>query len=67
MPGLQQVSDRAVPCLALSASALWSFNSWQNDLIYVEESVLFKSNVNERCLKAGDDIVNLALVDIAND
>ena len=39
----------------------------QHDLVDVQEAVLVEADVDERRLEAGQDVVDLALVDVADD
>jgi hypothetical protein len=39
----------------------------QHDLVDVQEAVLLEADVDERGLEAGQDVVDLALVDVADD
>jgi hypothetical protein len=42
-------------------------DSWQHDLVDVEEAVLLEADVDERGLQAREHVVDAAFVDVAND
>ena len=63
LSGLEQLGD-----LATSAPpALGRLYAREHDLIDVQEPVLLKANVDKRGLQAGQNVVDLALVDVADD
>ena len=64
LPGLEQVGDLAP---AAAAPALGRLDAGQHDLVDVQEAVLLQADVDERGLQAGQDVVDLALVDVADD
>ena len=63
LPGLEQVGD-ARP---VAAAALGLLDARQHDLVDVQEAVLVEADVDERGLEAGQDVVDAALVDVADD
>jgi hypothetical protein len=65
LPRAEQVGD-ARPGL-LAATALHLLDARQDDLVDVQEAVLLEAEVDERGLEAGQDVVDLALVDVADD
>ena len=65
LPGLEQVGDARAGLLA--AAALHLLDARQHDLVDVQEAVLLEPEVDERRLEAGQDVVDLALVDVADD
>ena len=65
LPGLEQVGDLAPP--AAAAPALGRLHAGQHDLVDVQEAVLLEADVDERRLEAGQHVVDLALVDVADD
>ena len=65
LAGLQQVGDLAPA--AAAAAALRRLDAGQHDLVDVQEAVLLEADVDERGLQAGQDVVDLALVDVADD
>ena len=65
LPGLEQVGDPAPA--AAAATALGRLDARQHDLVDVQEAVLLQADVDERGLQAGQDVVDLALVDVADD
>src|SRR6185312_834465 len=60
----EQVGDLAPASPAPAADRL---DARQHDLVDVQEAVLLKADVNERRLQARQDVVDLALVDVADD
>src|SRR5947209_8077973 len=56
-------SSRLAPCAAL----LGRLHARQHDLVDVQEAVLLEADVDEGGLQAGQDVVDLALVDVADD
>ena len=65
LPRLEQVGDPRAALLA--AAALHLLDAGQHDLVDVQEPVLLLAEVDERRLEAGQDVVDLALVDVADD
>ena len=65
LTGLEQVGDLAPG--APAAATLGGLDAWQHDLIDVQEAVLLEADVDERGLEAGQHVVDLALVDVADD
>ena len=65
LPGLEQVGDARAGLLA--AAALHLLDARQHDLVDVQEAVLVEADVDEGRLEAGQDVVDLALVDVADD
>ena len=53
------------PCRA--ATAARRLDPRQHDLVDVQEAVLLQADVDERGLQAGEDVVDPALVDVADD
>ena len=64
LPRREQVGDARA---ALAAAALDLLDARQHDLVDVQEAVLVEADVDERGLEAGQDVVDLALVDVADD
>ena len=65
LPRLEQVGDaRAV---AGAAAALGLLDARDDDLVDVQEAVLVEADVDEGGLEAGQDVVDDALVDVADD
>ena len=65
-----------ISCPGLSSSAILcppprpraaDLHAGEHDLIDVQEAVLLQADVDERGLQAGQDVVDLALVDVADD
>ena len=52
---------------SLPAAAPRRLDAGQHDLVDVQEAVLVEADVDERGLEAGQDVVDLALVDVADD
>ena len=65
LAGREQVGDLAPA--AAAATALGRLDARQHDLVDVQEAVLLEADVHERGLEAGQDVVDLALVDVADD
>ena len=65
LAGLEQVGDLLAALLA--AAAPRRLDAGQHDLVDVQEAVLVEADVDERRLEAGQDVVDLALVDVADD
>src|SRR6185503_19800866 len=65
LAGLEEVGDLR-PAL-LAAAAPRRLDARQHDLVDVQEAVLVEADVDERGLQAGQDVVDLALVDVADD
>ena len=63
LAGLEQLGD-LVPA---AASAPADVHAGEHDLIDVQKAVLLQADVDERGLQAGQDVVDLALVDVAHD
>ena len=63
LPGLEQVGD-ARP---VAAAALGLLDAGEHDLVDVQEAVLVEPDVDEGGLEAGQDVVDAALVDVADD
>ena len=61
----EQVGDARAA--ALAAAALDLLDPRQHDLVDVQEAVLLEADVDERGLEPGQDVVDLALVDVADD
>ena len=51
----------------LAAAALHLLDAREHDLVDVQEAVLLEADVDERRLEAGQDVVDPALVDVADD
>ncbi len=62
---LEQVGDLAPA--AAAAAALGRLHAGQHDLVDVQEAVLLEADVDEGRLEPGQDVVDLALVDVADD
>ena len=60
---LEQIGDAR----AVAAAALGLLDARQHDLVDVQEAVLVEPDVDERGLEAGQDVVDAALVDVADD
>ena len=65
LAGLEQVGDLLAALLAPAAPR--RLDARQHDLVDVEEAVLVQADVDERGLQPGQDVVDLALVDVADD
>src|SRR3954451_21447540 len=65
LTGLEQVGDLLATVLA--APAPGRLDAGQDDLVDVQESVLVEADVDEGGLETGQDVVDLALVDVAHD
>ena len=63
---LQQLGD-ALAALAAGAAAAGHLDAGHDDVVGVQEAVLLEADVHERGLEAGQDVVDLALVDVADD
>ncbi len=63
LPWLEQLGDLATA----AASALGRLDAGEHYLIDVQEAVLLQADVDERRLQARQHIVDLALVDVADD
>ena len=63
LAGFEQLGDLAPS----AASAAGRLDARQHDLIDVQEAVLLEADVDEGRLEAGQDVVDLALVDVADD
>ena len=63
LPGLEQIGDAR----AAAAAALGLLDAGQHDLVDVQEPVLVEPDVDEGGLEAGQDVVDAALVDVADD
>ena len=61
---LEQLGDLL---LRAAAAAPGDLHAGQHDLIDVQEPVLLEADVDERGLQPGQDVVDLALVDVADD
>src|ERR1700683_3502212 len=66
LSGREQVGDLA-RAGAAAATAPGRLHARQHDLVYVQKAVLLQADVYERGLQPGQDIVDLALVDVADD
>ncbi len=64
LAGLEQVGDLAP---AAAAPAPGRLDAGQHDLVDVQEAVLLEADVDERRLEPGQHVVDLALVDVADD
>ena len=64
LPRGQEVGDARA---GLAAAALDLLDPRQHDLVDVQEAVLLEADVDERRLEPGQDVVDLALVDVADD
>ena len=65
MASLQQRADLLSALFA--ATAPRRLNAWQDDLVDVQKGVLLKPDVDECRFEPVDHVVDLALVDIADD
>jgi hypothetical protein len=65
LPRLEQVGDARAALLA--AAALHLLDAGEHDLVDVQEPVLLLPEVDERRFETGQDVVDLALVDVADD
>ena len=52
---------------AASASLGYGLTAWEHDLVDVQEAVSLEADVDESGLHTGQDVVDLALVDVADD
>ena len=62
---LEQLGDALA--LAAGAAAAGHLDAGDDDVVGVQEAVLLQADVHERGLEAGQDVVDLALVDVADD
>ena len=65
LPGREQVGDARAGAGAAAAAGL--LHPRDDDLVDVQEAVLLEPDVDEGGLEAGQDVVDLALVDVADD
>ena len=65
LAGLEQVGDARAG--SVPRPRLHLLDARQHDLVDVQEAVLVEADVDERGLQAGQDVVDLALVDVADD
>ena len=65
LAGLEQLADRLA--LGAAAAAAGDLDAGDDDLVDVQEAVLVEADVDERGLQPGQDVVDLALVDVADD
>ena len=65
-PGLSS-SVMRLPFAAAAAPAARDLDSREGDVVGVEEAVLVEADVDEGGLEAGQDVVDLALVDVSDD
>ena len=63
LPGLEQIRDPR----PAAAAALGLLDARQHDLVDVQEPVLVESDVDEGRFQSGEDVVDAALVDVADD
>ena len=66
LAGLEHVGDLAAVAPGAAAAAR-RLDARQHDLVDVQEAVLLQADVDERGLEAGEDVVDPALVDVADD
>ena len=66
LAGLEQIGDVATVARAAAAAAR-RLDARQHDLVDVQEAVLLQADVDERRLQPGEDVVDPALVDVADD
>src|SRR5947209_6085710 len=66
LPRLEHVRDLATLARGAAATA-GHVDTGEHDLIDVQEAVLVEPYVDERGFEAGKDVVDPALVDVAND
>src|SRR5262249_20447756 len=64
LAGLDELVDATAPAAAPLGDGL---TAGQDDLVDVEEAVSLQADVHERRLHPGQDVVDLALVDVADD
>ena len=67
LAGLEQVGDLLAPPSPPRAPAARDLDPGQHDLVDVQEAVLVQADVDEGGLEAGQDVVDPALVDVADD
>ena len=68
LAGLQELGDPlALAGAAAAAPAARDLDAREDDVVRVEEAVLVEADVHERGLEAGQDVVDLALVDVSDD
>ena len=65
LAGLEQLGDALA--LAAGAPAAGHLDAGDDHVVGVQEAVLLQADVHERGLEAGQDVVHLALVDVADD
>ena len=66
LAGLDELGDLRAALLAAAAAAA-DVDARDDDLVDVQEAVLVEADVDERRLEAGQHVVDLALVDVADD
>ena len=68
LAGLQELGDAlALAAAAAAATAACDLHAREDHVIRVEEAILVEADVHERGLEAGQDVVDLALVDVSDD
>jgi hypothetical protein len=67
LAGLQELGDALALLAAAATPAARHLHTWEDDVIRVQEAVLVEADVHEGGLEAGQDVVDLALVDVADD
>ena len=66
LTGLEQLGD-ALALRAAATPAARDLDSRERDVVGVQEAVFVKPDVDERRLEPGQDVVDLALVDVSDD
>ena len=68
LAGLQELGDAlALAGAAAAAAAARHLDAREDHVVRVQEAVLVEADVDERRLEAGQDVVDLALVDVPDD
>ena len=65
LAGLEQLRD--LPALAAATASACNLDAGDDHVVGVQEAVLLEPDVHEGGLEAGQDVVHLALVDVADD
>ena len=67
LAGLEHLADLLALAAAAAAAAALDLDAGQDDVVNVQEAVAVEADVDERRLESGQDVVHLALVDVADD
>ena len=66
-PGFKQLGDALALLAAAATAAARDLHAREDDVVRVQEAVLVEADVHEGGLEAGQDVVDLALVDVSDD